>query len=212
MKTILPLFKNQNLVKMKTQTGFNYFDNAVKVDTTKKTATKEKNKVFVSGIEADLLRAKQIKIEESNLKTEKGMLWGRLKSIAEKEILRLFSIHKSRPESFKLADGAGEIMVILQDAYKKVEDAKESALEAYPDVLETKKVFSINPEILEKEGVGEALSKAIAACKGISDEDKRNLLICEETKAIKKGTIDRLTSFDNYEQLFYMIEPTIALK
>lgn len=197
---------------MKTNTSFNYFDNAVKVDPAKSKGTKDKKKIYVAGTEKDIQRANEIKIEESNLKTEKEMIYGRLKEIVKREIIKEYGINKARPESFKLCDGEAEILAILMDAYKKVEEAKETALEAFPGVLETRKVFTINPEILGKEGVGEALSKAIFTCKGISDDDKAKLLLCEETKAIKKGTIDRLTSFDNYEQLFYLIEPTIALK
>ena len=46
----------------------------------------------------------------------------------------------------------------------------------------------------------------------ISDEDKKELIKGTKVTAIKKGTIDRLFTYDNYEQLFDIIEPIIQLK
>lgn len=197
---------------MKTNTSFNYFDNATVVENSKSKTTKDKNKVFVTGIEKDLLRKAELKIEASNIKTEDTMVSGRIKEIARKEILKLYSLHKARPESFKLCDGKGEIMVILKDAYKTVEEAKIEALKPFPGVLATSTVYTFNPEIFAKPGVAQALSKAISSCKDISDDDKKKLILKEEVTTIKKGTVDRLLSFDNYEQLFSIIDPTIDLK
>lgn len=188
----------------------NLFAAAKKTETKTAASTKPKEKVFISGIEADLIRYEEIKKLEANTKAEKEMIAGRLKEIARTEFLKKYNTQKSRPDSFLLADGEGKIMVIVMDAYKKVEEAKEAALQAYEDVLETKTTYTINPDLLDK--CGEAISKAIMAAKGISDEDKANIILCTEKTEVKKGTIDRLLQYQNADQLFYMIEPTVALK
>lgn len=188
----------------------NLFATAKQTESKPSTTTKAKQKVFANGIESDLLRYAELKKEEANIKAEKEMIGGKLREIGRQEYFKKYSTQKSRPDSFHLADGKGQVMVICMDTYKKVEEAKEAALEAYPDVLETKQVYTINPDLLER--CGEAISKAIMSSKLISDEDKLNLILCTEKKEVKKGTIDRLMQYDNPEQLFYLIEPTIALK
>lgn len=190
---------------------FNLFASATKVESKTKT-TKDKEKVFVAGLEPDLLRKAEIKIALSNLKTEDEMISGRIKEVGKEIWLKQLAQKKCRPESFQICDGNGKVLFMVMDAYKKVEEAKENELQAFPDVLETTTTFSINPDILSKPGVGEALSNAIMAAEGISDEDKKALLLMEQKTAVKKGTIDRLLTFPNYEQLFALIEPTVALK
>ncbi len=188
----------------------NLFAAAKKVETKTTTSAKEKERVLVAGIEADLIRYNAIKKEESNLKTEKEMLGGRLKEIAKAEYMKKYTLHKMRPESFNLCDGTGKVLVMVMDAYKKVEEAKEAALMAYPDLLDTKTSYTINPELLDK--CGEAISEAINNSPDISAEDKANIILAIEIKSVKKGTIDRLMQYSNPEELFGLIEPTVAFK
>ena len=187
----------------------NLFATAKKIETKTSASAKPKDRIAVEGIEADLIRYEKIKRDEANLKSEKEMIGGRLKEHAKQEFMKKYLTQKSRPDSFNMVDGDGRILVIVMDAYKKVEEAKEAMLAEY-DCLETKQTYSINPELLEK--CGEAISKAIMGSKLISDEDKASIILCTEKKEVKKGTIDRLMQFNNPEELFLLIEPTVALK
>ena len=96
------------------------------------------------------------------------------------------------------------------DAYKKVEEAKEAMLCQYDDLMETKTTYTINADLLDR--CGQAVSEAIQSSPDISDDDKANLILATEKKEVKKGTIDRLLSFENPELIFSIIEPTVALK
>lgn len=195
--------------KTKEAPVFNLFASAQKVET-KTSTTKDKEKINVPGIENDLIRYHDLKTEESNIKAEKEIIAGRLREIGREKYLTKYRNEKRRPESFQLTDGKGKILFIVMDAYKKVEETKESELKQFPDVLETATVFTMNPELLEQ--YGGAISKAIANCKEIPDADKPKLLLRTESTRVKKGTIDRLMQYDKPELLFSLIEPTIALK
>lgn len=192
----------------KTKPVVNLFAAAKKVET-KIAKSKDKDQVTIEGYQSQIDRYNEIKGEEKNLAAEKEMLAGELKEIGKMEFLKKYEQQKSKPESFYLESNGSKILLIVQDAYKKVEEAKEAALEQY-DVLETKQVFTINPEILGR--CAEAVSKAIMNSKDLSADDKANLILCTETKFVKKGTIDCLLTFNDHQQVFALIEPIIALK
>lgn len=190
--------------------SLNLFAAAKKTESKTAKSTTQKQKVFVQGIEKEIHRYIELKKSEANIKAEKEMLAGKLREVGKVAFFDMYKSKKERPESFHIADGKEQIMFICMDAYKKVEESKEAALKDYPNVLETKKVYTINPELLDK--CGDAISKAIMSSKLISEEDKTNLILCTETTQVKKGTIDRLFTFKNPAQVFALIEPTVALK
>ena len=108
----------------------NLFATAKKIETKTSASTKQKERITVAGIEADLIRYEKIKRDEANLKSEKEMIGGRLKDFAKEEFMKMYLKQKSRPDSFNMVDGDGRILVIVMDAYKKVEEAKGRVREA----------------------------------------------------------------------------------
>jgi hypothetical protein len=59
----------------------------------------------------------------------------------------------------------------------------------------------------------ETISKLLASAKGISDDDKRNLLVKEVKYKIEKGTINNLAKYGKKLQtVIDEIQPVISLK
>lgn len=176
-----------------------------------KSTPKDKEKIFVANTASVIHTYNELKKTISNAKTDQEQLGGTLKDILRPLILGMFHKNQLRPDSFYLCDGDEKIMVIPQDSYKKVEEAKYASLEAFPNVLETTTTYKFNADLLEE--YGQLISDFIIKSKAIKEEDKDKIIIPETTTRVKKGTIDRLPSFGaKMDELFYLIEPTIALK
>ena len=146
------------------------------------------------------------KVRES---TKQELIGGRLKEAGKDAFLELYEQNRRKPDNFNIVDGDEEILFIVMDKYKKVEPEKEAMLEKYEGLLEKVTTFKFNPDVLDR--VGEKVSELIMNS-DLSEEDKSNLIIKEETVAIKKGSIDRLMDYEDPEQIFDLVEPIMALK
>ena len=60
--------------------------------------------------------------------------------------------------------------------------------------------------------IGELLSTFIQENDLIPDEVKGNLIIQETSMRVPKGTINRLLEYDNPKEIFYLIQPVVALR
>jgi hypothetical protein len=196
------------IVESKKEEKKGLFDMAKKAPV-KKSASKEKPEVIVEGIESEIARYDALKEIINNAKAEQEVIGGKLKQIGKEEFLALYEETNRKPDNFNLADGDEKILFIVMDKYKKVEPEKEALLEQYDGLLEKVTTYSFNPEVLDR--VGEQVSDLILNS-DLSEADKKNLLIVETTTTIRKGSIDRLTDYEDPEEIFNLIEPILALK
>jgi hypothetical protein len=171
---------------------------------------KEKESVQISGIASDIARYDELKEIEKNAKAEQELIGGRLKQIGKEKFIELYESRRMKPDNFNLADGDEKILFIVMDKYIKVEPEKAGILEEYDGLLEQTTEFKLNKEVLER--VGETVFKIIMESKLLSEEDKRNLLIKEESMQVKKGSINRLLEYDDPALICDLIEPVLALK
>jgi hypothetical protein len=180
---------------------------------TEKTTSKGKEKrqgVAIEGIESDISRYEELKAIMKNAKAESDLIGGRIKEVGSQKWLELYEQSGTNPNSINLIDGDETIMLQVKDAYKKVEPEKKVILqENYPDLVETTVVFTFNDTLLDK--YGEVVFNLIKNSKEIAEQDKDNLIKGESTTKIKKGSIDKILNYPNPEEVFILIEPTMAL-
>jgi hypothetical protein len=176
-----------------------------------KTAKKEKEIVELPELGDKIGRYEEIKAALANLEAEGKMLEGEIKDMGRTAWMQKYTQERKRPESFRLQDATGATTLLLViDKYTKVEDEKRAVLETIdPDLIEVSTQYSFNPDILQKHQ--EAIAEAIAGM-DIPDEDKAAMLVVSQTKAIRKGTIDRLAQYDNPGVVFDLISPIVQLK
>jgi len=184
----------------------------------------------------------QAKEAEAMLKT-KG---AEIKEIGLEIWTEKFEKEGTRPESFIMkgmheteVDGKpvkteGRLMFISSDSYKKVDEIAATVLESKYGCIERKEVFFFDNDLLQKHG--ELISEAILAIKGMTDEEKANLIKKKEEVSIKKGTIENVQliesitgkvekpkkvakdappvfeKFGSVRELISKVEPTFSLK
>ena len=179
--------------------------------TEKTTKAKEKRQgVVIEGIESDISRYEELKAIMKNAKAESDLIGGKIKELGFEKWLELYEKSRTNPNSIDLIDGDETIMLQVKDAYKKVIPEKKVILqEKYPDLIETTIVFNLNPTLLDK--YGEVITNLINNSKDIEEKDKENLIKGESTTIIKSGSVDKILNYPNPEEVFILIEPTIAL-
>lgn len=176
------------------------------------TGAKTKEKVVVPvELGNKLTELQDVREQIEVLEAKAEMLSGDIKPVAKDAFLKLMKINRTRPDSFILESDGGKILVIIQDKYLKITEAKEKTLAEYglSDLIEEKTVFSFNPALLEKyeTQISEAISQM-----DIPDADKAAMIEAKVEKQIKKGSIDKLPSYENTELVFELLQPVIQLK
>lgn len=153
----------------------------------------------------------RLKDEISSKTAQLKMLEGDIKTVGREVFMDLYAKHKIRPDSFKIADITGaNVLFIAMDKYTAVDETKADILSAYDDLLEEKKTFVINAELIDKYGA--VISRLIMGCKEIEDEDKTQLIQGTKQYSVAKGAIERLMQYDCPEEVFQLINPIISLK
>lgn len=176
------------------------------------TGAKTKEKVVVPvELGNKLSELQDVREQIEVLKAKEEMLAGDVKPVAKDAFLKLMKINRARPDSFILESQGGKILVIVQDRYLKITEAKEKTLSEYSlsDLIEEKTTFSFNPTLLEK--YESQISEAIAAL-DIPESDKASMIEAKVEKIIKKGSIDKLPAYENSELVFDLLQPVIQLK
>lgn len=189
---------------------FNLFDDAVEA---KPAAKKEKARDTLT-LEGQTIKqwAEQKKIAE-NAAGKQKLLEDTIKTFGRQQWIEKCMKDKAKPSNFKVKDDSGtECLIIMQDKYKAL--TPEKAAIVPENAIESETVYSFNNEILSKyeKLIVSAISKAIMTIDEIPMEEKKKLLVKKVEKTIKKGTIDRLNSFENPEMMFSIIEPICQLK
>lgn len=178
----------------------------------KTTGAKTKEKVVVPvELGNKLTELQDVREQIEVLEARAEMLSGDIKPVAKDAFLKLMKINRARPDSFILESDGGKILVIIQDKYLKITEAKEKTLAEYglSDLIEEKTIYSFNLALLEKyeAQISEAISQM-----DIPDADKTAMIEAKVEKNVKKGTIDRLSAYENPELVFELCQPIIQLK
>lgn len=233
----------------------NLFTTAKKDTTTTKAAAKDKEEINIGVLTnekgdirfpnaAQLLvdfqkYHAQAKEAEAMLKT-KG---AEIKEIGLELWVEKFEKEGKRPESFIMTGlvenkdktkSEGRLMFISSDSYKKIDEIAATVLESKYNCIERKEIFFFDNDLLQK--YGEQISEAILGIKGMTDEEKSNLIKKREDISIKKGTIDNVNlvesitgkaekpkkaakdtppvfdKFASVKELIAKVEPTFSLK
>lgn len=237
----------------------NLFANAKKESVTK-AATKDKEEIDLTLITDGKGKQKypgaaQLLVDFQKYHAQKAEAEAMLKTKGEeiKEIgldiwVEKFEKNGKRPESFimkgmveKVVEGTketikeeGRLMFISSDSYKKIDEIAGTVLESKYGCIERKEVFFFDNDLLQK--YGEVISEAILNIKGMTDEEKANLIKKKEEISIKKGTIENVQliesitgkvekpkkvakdappvfeKFSSVRELISKVEPTFSLK
>ena len=183
----------------------------------KSTTKKDKLEVVVDGIEGDIAEYHRINQRIKSLEAEKELLSGKLKEIGKAKFLQLYEEKNRKPDNFNLADGDEQILYMVQDKYIKVSDEKANLLRALGDgLVETLTTYEFDKETIEKKvgdkTIGDMISELIENSTEIPDDYKAKLIKAKVETRVPKGTIEKIMEYDNFEEVFNMIEPIQALK
>lgn len=176
----------------------------------------DRQDVPVKGLGPAIARYDELKEIIKNAEAEKEILDGQIKEVGRDKFLEIYKDEGYRPKNFNLVDGGEKILYVTADTYQGsrfgLSPEKISILEQYDDILESQTTYTINPKILNKPGVAEAISRMIMSSKILTDEDKAELIQAETKTIVKKGTIDRLLQYPDPAVIFDLIDPTVSLK
>lgn len=185
------------------------FDMAKKPEP-KKSKSSSRAEVEIDGFESEIERFHELNDLLDSYKAERELIRGRLIQLGKEAFLEKYEEQGRKPDNFDLVDGEQKVLFMVQDKYLSVAPEKEALLSKYDDLLDVTETYSFNPKVLER--VGDIVSKMILESKELSDDDKQNLLIKQRSVTVKKGTIERLMDYKNPEEIFELIQPTMALK
>jgi hypothetical protein len=178
----------------------------------KETAKSKKTdkKIIPTNLGDKISKFNELKAKIDALTGELKMIEGDIKQEGKSVFLMEYRKEKRTPESFKIADESGsQALFIVADKYTTVDENKAEILRQY-DLLNENVTYKFNGELVEK--YGQVLSEMICGCGLISEEDKANLISGEKTYSVQKGAIDRLSQYENMEEVFELINPICSLK
>jgi len=174
-------------------------------------------KVELDGYESDIAEYKRINERVNIMKAEKEIVSGRIKEAALQKWLEMYEDKRTNPDTIKLVDGDESILYVPQDKYLSVTDEKKAMLENYgKNLVETVTTYEFT-DLIEKElpngqTIGEVVIGMIMDNKLIPERDKMNLIKAKVVSRVPKGTIDRLLDFENPEEVFKLVQPTVMLR
>lgn len=170
--------------------------------------------VVVKGMEEKLLEFDALKAQLSDIEAELKALQNEISELSKEKFVELYLEKKSNPKSFLIKDGDGCVMVIPSDKYISIkeESRADELIQKYgEEVVTVTEKYEFNTEVLERNMA--VIKKLLDNAKGISDEDKRNLIDFKKTYSIAKGTINQLAQFGKkLPSVLDDIQPVIVLK
>lgn len=184
-------------------------------------AKKKRERVEIKGIADEIIRYDELKAIINNAKSEQELIGGRIKEIGREKFMDIYEQKGSRPPNFDLADGNENILLEIKDQYigstgAGLEPEKVAILEQFDGLLEVLTTYEFNKDVLENEvgegTVGDIVSQLIQDSNLLSDTDKENLIKVKQVTRVRKGSIDRLMDYENPREVFYLIQPILALK
>jgi hypothetical protein len=195
-----------------------FFAQAAQSET--KTKSKEKVKKIVP-VDADgkIKLLMNVRQTMADLEAQEALLVDDLRPVANEAFLKEYEKAKVRPESFMLQDTDGaKTLLIVQDRYIKVTDGIEQAINSMygaqaKEIIGKSTEFKFNSDVLDEHGpvIFKAISAAIASM-DIPEDAKKKLLKAETKTVIKKGLIERLHTFPNFQTLYGLIKPVLQFK
>ena len=220
LEELKPEGKPAKASKVKAEPTIDIFGAAKKVTTTAASKTR-KPTVEIDGIGDDIARYNELKAIMDNAKAETELIGGRIKEAGLEKYIEMYEQTGRNPPNFDILSGGNSILFMVYDAYvKKISPEFREMLEQYGDgLLEVTKTYEFDTATLDKEvkggkTVGDIIKELIGKSTEIPQEDKLKLLKVKEDVKIPKGTIDRLADYgeDNIQEIFNLIQPTLALK
>jgi hypothetical protein len=178
------------------------------------TKSSDMETVEVSGLEEKLLELDALQAQEKDVKAQLEAVKDEITEVSKQKFVELYLKNKQNPKTFLIKDGEGCVMVIPNDKYIVIKDESQAdeLIQKYgEEVVNIEEKYIFNTEVLERNM--ETISKLIASAKGISDDDKRNLLVKEVKYKIEKGTINNLAKYGKkLQKVIDEIQPVISVK
>lgn len=205
---------------MATPTKTNLFSKAK--DTSPKKAASGKDEKTRIKIEDPSFFDKIQKLEklQDNLKRDKAsadMISDELRDLGRQEWSSLYQSTSRNPGSVMLehvndSGDTSQLMFIPSDSYIKInEERAEELRETFgEEIVEEKTTFSFDNEMIEI--YGEILSNLIQESTEIKDIHKDKIIKAATSFSIAKGTIDKLKTYGDVEQMIEAVRPIVSLK
>jgi hypothetical protein len=188
--------------------------------TAPKSSAKKDEKVRINLNDADFFdKISMLESLQDRMKSDKAqadMLADEIKDLSKEEWVRLYDKTGKNPGSIfveSILDGkTAQVMFVPSDKYITVtQDRAEVLVEKYgQDIVEEKTTFSFDNDMIEK--YGEVLSNMIMNSREISDSDKERIIKASTSYSIAKGTIDKMNSYGNINEVMDEIKPVVSLK
>ena len=149
-------------------------------------------------------------------KAKADMISDEIKDLSKSEWAKLYDRTGKNPGSVMIEAVDGEdtaqVMFLPTDKYITItEDRANELRDNYGDeIVEEKTSFSFDNDMIEK--YGEVLSALIENSDEISDDDKDRIIKAVTTFSVAKGTIDKLKTYGDVEDVMESVRPVVALK
>lgn len=182
---------------------------AAKVKTTATTKKSNHQIHTISG--SDCARYSELKSVIENATGKLKMIEGKLKEQVKTIFVEEYNKIGKCPDNFKIQDETGKnLLGIVMDKYITC-DAQKYELLNDAELVEEKRTFTFNPELLEK--YQSVIENLLVNCDEIDENDKPNLIEGVITYNVKKGAIEELANQEqSIDELFSLIQPIVQLK
>ena len=205
---------------MATPTKTNLFSKAKKSQPVKAVAGKDEKTRITIEDSSFFDKIEKLEKLQDNLKRDKAsadMISDELRDLGRQEWSALYQSTSRNPGSVMLehvndSGDTSQLMFIPSDSYIKInEERAEELRETFgEEIVEEKTVFSFDNEMIEI--YGEILSNLIQESTEIKDIHKDKIIKAVTSFSIAKGTIDKLKTYGDVEQMIEAVRPIVSLK
>jgi hypothetical protein len=149
-------------------------------------------------------------------KAKADMISDELRDVAKLEWAKYYDQTGKNPGSVMLEQVVGEdtaqLMFVPSDKYITVtEERAEELRETYgEEIVEEETTFAFDSVMIEK--YGEILSRLIEDSDEIDEDDKEKIIKATTKFSVAKGTIDKLKTYGDVEQVMESVKPVVSLK
>ena len=186
-----------------------------------KTTTAKEDKKIRLTVQDELFFTNIQNLEKlnENMKKDKAkadMISDEIRDVAKDEWTKYYQKTGKNPESVFIESMSGldtaQVMFIPTDRYITINEEKAELLkETYgEEIVEEKTEFSFDNDMLEK--YGDVISDFIQNSSDINDEDKDKIIKAVTKFTVAKGTIDKLKTYGNVNEIFDVVRPVVMLK
>ncbi len=196
------------------------FDKAKKAQTPKTTKAKdEKTRITIEDPSFFDKIEKLEKLQDimKKSKSQADMISDELRDLGRQEWSSLYQSTSRNPGSVMLehvneSGDTSQLMFIPSDSYIKInEERAEELRETFgEDIVEEKTVYSFDADMIEK--YGQVISELIENSDKIAEKDREKIIKAVTSFSIAKGTIDKLKTYGDVEQMIEAVRPIVSLK